>query len=116
MSTYQRIHDALESRGFKPSKDGFFDEWDIYEAISRMVVPHPAKPESSDSRKKAALKRENDELKMKVQEQELLLRSCRKALDVLLESKPLFGAIDFGTNTIGNLRAELYPYKNNPTK
>lgn len=40
-----------------------------------------------------------------------LLRRCRTALDVLLRKKPILGAMFTGIDTLGNLRAELYPYR-----
>lgn len=39
------------------------------------------------------------------------LRECRAALDDLIQKKPGIEALFCGTNTIGNLRAELGKYK-----
>jgi hypothetical protein len=44
-------------------------------------------------------------------EQAMLLRRCRMALDKLLKDKPMLAAKLCGTTTLGNLRAELYEYR-----
>lgn len=48
-------------------------------------------------------------------EQATLLRQCRAALDALLDKKPMLGAMVYtcgaGSNSLGNLRAELYDYR-----
>ena len=46
-----------------------------------------------------------------LEEQAVLLRACRRAIDQLLESKPMLGAFNYGTSTLGNLRAELYEFR-----
>ena len=43
--------------------------------------------------------------------QAALLGDCRKALDALLAKRPILGALNYGTTTLGNLRAELYEYR-----
>ena len=44
-------------------------------------------------------------------EQAALLRECRLALDDLLRQKPMMACLLCGSNTLGNLRAELYAYR-----
>jgi hypothetical protein len=44
-------------------------------------------------------------------EQALLLRECRHALDDLLRDKPMLAGKMCGTTTLGNLRAMLYDYR-----
>jgi len=46
-----------------------------------------------------------------IEEQALLLRECRHALDDLLRDKPMLAAKHCGTTTLGNLRAMLYDYR-----
>jgi hypothetical protein len=44
-------------------------------------------------------------------EQALLLRECRNALNDLLRDKPMLAGKNCGTTTLGNLRAMLYDYR-----
>ena len=44
-------------------------------------------------------------------EQAALLRECRLALDDLLRQKPMMASLLCGSNSLGNLRAELYAYR-----
>lgn len=48
-------------------------------------------------------------------EQAALLRSCRAALDAVLDRHPMLGVMYFhigeGRETVGNLRAELFKYR-----
>ena len=44
-------------------------------------------------------------------EQAALLRECRAALDDLIAKKPGIEALQCGSTTLGNLRAELYKYR-----
>ena len=46
-----------------------------------------------------------------IEEQALLLRECRHALDDLLRDKPMLAAKRCGTTTLGNLRSMLYDYR-----
>lgn len=46
-----------------------------------------------------------------IEEQALLLRECRHALDDLLRDKPMLAAKVCGTTTLGNLKAMLYEYR-----
>ena len=39
-----------------------------------------------------------------------LLKSCRNMLDDLIDKKPGIEGIEFGSTTIGKLRAELYNF------
>ncbi len=48
---------------------------------------------------------------LKASELEVLLKQCGAAMDALLGAKPKFGAFDFGTGTLGNLRVDLHPYR-----
>ena len=44
-------------------------------------------------------------------EQAGLLRECRKALDKLLLDRPSLGAFNYGNNSLGGLKVELYAYR-----
>ena len=46
-----------------------------------------------------------------IEEQALLLRECRHALDDLLRDKPMLAAKICGTTTLGNLRTMLHAYR-----
>lgn len=46
-----------------------------------------------------------------IEEQDLLLRECRRALEELLRDKPMLAAKVCGNTSLGNLRAMLYNYR-----
>jgi len=46
-----------------------------------------------------------------IAEQAALLRECRSALHSLLTQKPMLGAFQYGTSTLGNLQASLHEYR-----
>lgn len=48
-------------------------------------------------------------------EQAALLRECRAALEELIRKKPGIEALHCGSTTLGNLRAELYDYRRQPS-
>lgn len=46
-----------------------------------------------------------------IAEQAALLRECRRAIDDLLNKKPMMAALICGSTTLGNLRASLHDYR-----